>query len=126
MNKKNLDQPGFAAFSPAQQLIDATLADNGSVLVSAITAWEIAQLIACGGLALAMELDAWLREIAAIQGVSLVPVSVATAIDSVRLPGEFQKDPADRMLVALAREYNAVLVSADEKIQRYPHVRFAW
>lgn len=30
------------------------------------------------------------------------------------------------MIVALAREHNAVLVTADGKIQHYPHVRCVW
>ena len=48
------------------------------------------------------------------------------SLHSAPSPGDFHKDPADRMIVALAREQNAVLVTANEKIQRYPHVRWAW
>jgi PIN domain nuclease of toxin-antitoxin system len=56
-------------------------------------------------------------------GVIWVSISPRTAIESVRLPGEFHNDPADRMIVALARETNSSLVTADQKIRDYAHVR---
>jgi len=94
--------------------------------VSAISAWEIAMLVERGRIALAMDLDEWLQAVESLDGIALVPLSVQLAVQSATLPGEFHKDPADRMIVALARERNAVLVTADDRIQRYPHVRWAW
>ena len=41
----------------------------------------------------------------------------------VWMPGEFHKDPADRLIVALARILDAELVTADGKILGYPGVR---
>lgn len=110
----------------AKSAIEDTLAGNGQVLVSAISAWELAMLAQRDRIALAMALDEWLRAVESIEGVSLVPITAQVAAQSVNLPGEFHKDPADRLIVALAREQNAVLVTADEKIQRYPHVRWVW
>ena len=48
------------------------------------------------------------------------------AVKSVELPGEFHKDPADRLIVATARKMAAPLVTADDKIRAYPHVRTLW
>jgi predicted nucleic acid-binding protein len=48
------------------------------------------------------------------------------AIASSLLPEPFHKDPADRILVAIARRYDIPLVSCDEKILAYPHVRAVW
>lgn len=45
---------------------------------------------------------------------------------SVQLPGDFHKDPADRIIVATARKFAAPLVSADEKIRSHSHVRVIW
>ncbi|WP_226801481.1 hypothetical protein [Alkalilimnicola sp. S0819] len=50
----------------------------------------------------------------------------ARAVESTRLPGEFHKDPADRMIVALARRFNVELVTADDRIMSYKHVRTLW
>jgi PIN domain nuclease of toxin-antitoxin system len=112
--------------STAIAAIEDLLAANGQVLVSAISAWELAMLVQRGRLALAMNIDEWLQTVESIDGVSFVPVSSRLAVQSVNLPGEFHHDPADRMIVALARELNAPLVTADEKIQRYAHVRWIW
>lgn len=118
---------GDARLAPtARNSIEDTLAGGGQVLVSAISAWELAMLVQRGRIALAMELDEWLRAVESIEGVSLVPVTAQVAAQSANLPGEFHKDPADRMIVALARELNAPLITADEKIHSYPHVRWLW
>ena len=110
----------------AKTTIEETLAANGQVLVSAISAWELAMLVQRGRIALAMDMDEWLRAVESIEGVSIVPITAQIAAQSVNLPGEFHKDPADRMIVALARELNAPVITADDKIHRYPHVRWVW
>lgn len=100
--------------------------ENGEVLVSSITAWEIALLVEKGRLTLSMNIDDWLDTVSEIDGVSFVSLDVATAVESTRLPGEFHKDPADRMIVSLARHLNVILITADEKISAYRHVRTLW
>lgn len=83
----------------AKKAIESELPD-GEVFVSAISAWEVAMLVAKGRLALTMDIDDWLETVAAIEGVSFVPVNTDVAVQSVRLPGEFHPDPADRIIVA--------------------------
>src|SRR5574340_1068965 len=61
-----------------------------------------------------------------IEAVRFVPVDNQVAVKSPELPGEFHKDPADRMIVATARRFAAPLVTADEKIRGYPHVKTIW
>ena len=112
---------------PARDALDReSVAPDGQILVSVITAWEIAMLQQRSRLVLSMELDEWLTAVASIERVSFVPVSTRVAVQSTQLPGEFHKDPADRIIVALARELNAPLLSADEKIRNYAHVRSIW
>lgn len=112
--------------APARAVIEGAVDAGQRVLVSAISAWEIAMLVERGRIALAMDLDEWLAAVESLDGVSIVPLTAHVAVQSATLPGEFHKDPADRMIVALARERNAALVTADDKIQRYPHVRWVW
>lgn len=100
--------------------------DAGQILVSAITSWEIAMLVKKGRMALAMDLDEWLAAVEGMDGIRVVPISSRVAVQSVQLPGDFHKDPADRFIVALAREMNAPLITADDKIHAYPHVRWIW
>src|SRR5690606_2168339 len=110
----------------ARIAIEKSVAAGESVLVSAISAWEIAMLVRRGRLALSMHVDEWLLAVQGIECVSIIPISAEVAVQSVSLPGEFHQDPADRMIVALARERNATLITADEKIHRYAHVRCSW
>ncbi len=44
-------------------------------------------------------------------------------VDSIQLPGEFHKDPADQIIVATARVHECRLITYDSKILEYPHVK---
>ena len=109
----------------ASRLIEETV-QTDRLGVSAITPWEVALLVERGRLRLGRELSGWLEDVLALPGVSLVPIEPAIAIDSVRLPGDFHADPADRFIVATARHLDAPLLTADRKILAYAaagHVR---
>ena len=97
-----------------------------SIIVSSITAWEIAQLIERGRLQLGTDLAAWLAIVETIPAVVFVSVDNEIGVKSVFLPGSFHKDPADRIIVATARKYAVPLVTADERILGYGHVRTIW
>ena len=99
---------------------------DGGILISAISAWEVAVLISKGRLTLAMDADDWLTHAAALPGVRFIPVDRHIAVQSLRLPEPFHADPADRMIVATARSLNFPLVTADKGIHRYPHVKTVW
>ncbi|MCQ0034661.1 MULTISPECIES: type II toxin-antitoxin system VapC family toxin [Burkholderia] len=100
--------------------------NGGEILVSAISAWEIAMLVEREKLVLSMDVGSWLAAVQAIEVVRLVPVDPEIAVKSVELPGEFHKDPADRMIVATARKFAVPLVTKDEKIRAYAHVKTIW
>jgi PIN domain nuclease of toxin-antitoxin system len=83
-------------------------------------------LVGMGRLELSVDVLDWLRAAGGMPGFRFVPVDHVVAVKSVTLPGDFHADPADRIIVALARELNASLVTADEKIRRYRHVDAMW
>jgi PIN domain nuclease of toxin-antitoxin system len=109
----------------ATSAIDAEM-DGGQILISSMSAWELAMLVERGRVALSMDIVSWLDTLSRIDAVQIVPVDSEIAVKSVQLPGDFHKDPADRIIVATARKFAAPLVSADEKIRAYPHVRAIW
>jgi PIN domain nuclease of toxin-antitoxin system len=100
--------------------------NGGQIIVSAISAWEIAMLVEREKLVLSMDVGSWLATVAEIEAVRFMPLDVEIAVKSVDLPGEFHKDPADRMIVATARKLAAPLVTKDEKIHAYAHVKAIW
>ena len=109
----------------ARTAIDRQMPD-GEIVVSSITAWEIAMLVRQNRLYLAMDVAGWLATVAEIEGLRFVPVDNEVMLNSVELPGTFHKDPADRMIVATARKLAAPLVTKDEKIRAYRHVQTIW
>jgi PIN domain nuclease of toxin-antitoxin system len=111
--------------APAIRAIEAEL-DGGRILVSSICAWELAMLVDRGRVALSIDTEEWLALAASVEALQFVPVDNDIAIKSVALPGEFHKDPADRIIVATARKLATPLVTADEKILAYPHLRTIW
>jgi PIN domain nuclease of toxin-antitoxin system len=92
---------------------------HGECLVSVISVWEAGMLAARGRVRIRMPVAQWVNQALETPGMNLVPLSVQAALDSSALPGEFPGDPADRMLVATARQHGATLVTADQKILRY-------
>lgn len=99
---------------------------NDGVVVSYISTWEIATLVSKNRLVLSMDVSRWIHTVAAIEGLRFIPVDNEISIKSTELPGEFHKDPADRIIVATARKFAIPLVTMDEKIRAYPHVKTIW
>ncbi len=110
----------------AKKAISSTLTQGGEVIVSTISAWEVSMLIDKERLILSMDVESWFDEVSQIDGVRFVPVDNEIGIKSTVLPGDFHKDPADRMIVATARKLAVPLVTADEKIRHYEHVKTIW
>ncbi len=105
----------------------AAIEDDGpEILVSSMTIWEIALLVTHGRLGLSKSLEAWVASVEKIDKVEFIPVDNDIAVGAITLPGEFHKDPADRIIIATARKFGAPIVTADDKIRAYPHVRTIW
>jgi PIN domain nuclease of toxin-antitoxin system len=100
--------------------------EEGEIVVSSISAWEVAQLVRRGRLSFSMDVSNWFSIVREIDSVKFMPVDNDIAIRSVELPGAFHSDPADRMIVATARKLGVPLVTKDEKIRDYPHVKTIW
>lgn len=93
--------------------------------VAAISLWEIARLVEQERLKLDVEVEDWLEEALAIDGVELLPLTAAIAARSTRL-GAFHGDPADRLIVATALVHGAALVTADGPIEDSGIVETIW
>jgi PIN domain nuclease of toxin-antitoxin system len=91
--------------------------------VSAISTLEIARLIHLGLLRLRHRFAEWKQFSLAALNASTLDVIHEIAWEAYNLPGRFHNDPADRVLVAMARIANLTLITADDLILRYPHVK---
>ena len=91
--------------------------------LSDISLWEVAMLVTLGRIELAEPLDAWLEAAADPRTVRVLPITPAVAAEVARLPAPFQRDPADRLIVATCRALGLPLVSRDRAIIRARLVR---
>jgi PIN domain nuclease of toxin-antitoxin system len=99
---------------------------SGEIIISSISAWEIAMLVARRRLVLSMDVSSWLATVKQIEAVCFVPVDVDVATKSVELPGEGHSDPAARIIVATARMLAAPLLTKGARIRAYAHVKTVW
>jgi PIN domain nuclease of toxin-antitoxin system len=111
-----------------QQLVDRSrhlIQDNvhNGLEVSAISCWEVAKLVQYGRLELACPLEEWMEQALAYPGVQLIELTPRIAVESTKLPGSFHHDPADQIIVATARVYDIPLLTVDNRMLQYPHVR---
>ncbi len=100
------------------RLIDAASRRN-MVLISAISMWEIAMLVERNRIALSAEPLQWIERASSVPGIEVVGLTPRIAVGSTRLPGNPHADPADRILMATARDTGARLVTRDRQIVRY-------
>ena len=103
----------------ARDAITSAVASRKHVLISPITAWEVALATSRGRVRLAVDPGDWYRQFLGLPGFFEVALSADVLVASENLPGVFHRDPADRFLVATARHYRARLVTRDRKILDY-------
>ena len=65
----------------------------------------------------------WIGAALSATRYEIVPLTAEISAEAFDLPGDFHKDPFDMMIVATARLFNLELVTSDEDIRDYPHVK---
>ncbi len=90
--------------------------------VCTISTLELARLLARGSISLSMPLRDWIDAALLAIAAKTIEVSHSIAMEAYALPGDFHKDPADRILVATARCLSLTLLTADERILDYSKV----
>jgi PIN domain nuclease of toxin-antitoxin system len=91
--------------------------------VSVISCWEVAKLVEYNRLTLPCSIDDWLEQALAYPGIQLLFLTPRIVVESTKLPGTFHRDPADQIIVATARVHDWPLLTADDRILNYPHVK---
>jgi PIN domain nuclease of toxin-antitoxin system len=109
----------------AKRTISAAQEQN-DLWLSLISVWEISNKIEKKQLVLDRPLDQWFDAALAMPGLHTYELTRPVLVEGCQLPRPFHGDPADQMIVATARCHNATLITKDEKVRRYPHVRTQW
>jgi PIN domain nuclease of toxin-antitoxin system len=100
------------------ELIADNAVDN-QIFVSPFTAWELSLLSSRGRLNLGMDAANWLTDFLRRDGMALAPLPVSVLVAAHQLPGAPPNDPADRILIATARQFGHAIVTRDRRILDY-------
>lgn len=96
------------------------------LLLSAISPWEFSKLLEKKKIGISCNPDDWLKTALNMPKFRLVALSPSIAYRSTVLPQPFHSDPGDQVIVATAREENAIILTKDRRIQNYNHVKSLW
>lgn len=107
----------------AHDAIDREL-DGGEILISAISALEIAEFVNDGRLGLSMDARSWLSTFVSMEGVRMVPVDTEIALRAARLSTALTSH--QRLIVATARTFGGALVTSDAKVRASTYVETIW
>lgn len=119
----------WAADDPKRLSRDATSAirrarHGGGLAVSAMTLWELAQLVARGRIQVFGSVETSVS--ALIQDMTVIPITPEIAALATQFPEDYPRDPADQIIGATARAEGLTLVTRDERIRRSPLIRTVW
>ena len=97
-----------------------------SLQVSPISAWEVANLVRKSRIGLTVPVASWFRQTTEKMAAAMPQLTVEILTGSCNLPGSPPADPADRIIIATAREGDLTVLTRDKVILDYSragHVR---
>jgi PIN domain nuclease of toxin-antitoxin system len=117
----------WATLSPSSLSREAreTIADEGNtILVSAVSAWEIAVKVRLGKVPGAEKLERGYLDVVEDAGYTLLAIDTESALRAGRLVAD-HKDPFDRMIAAQALGLDIPVLSPDSLLDQFG-VRRVW
>ena len=87
--------------------------------VSPISVWEIANLVRKKRIVLTMPTAKWFRQAINMMDAVMPDLTIEVLSGSCELPGSPPSDPADRIIIATARESSMVVMTRDKDILAY-------
>jgi PIN domain nuclease of toxin-antitoxin system len=109
----------------AQSIIRSSISREG-IWISAISAWEVAKKVEKKQLVLDRPLRQWLNSAMSVEGLLIAELNVDILIQSCELPSPFHGDPADQIIAATVRYHSGRLITKDQKLLDYPHLKCIW
>jgi len=119
----------WAADDPKRLSSDAASAirrarRGGGLAVSAITLWELAQLVARGRVQVYGSVETSVK--ALVEDMTVIPITPEIAALAMQFPDDYPHDPVDRLIGATARAEGMILVTRDERIRRSSLLQTVW
>lgn len=92
---------------------------NQTIFICPISIWEVGLQMAKGRMTVATSTQRWYENLSATPGIAFSDLSPLVLLASTQLPAFDNRDPADRIIIATAREYGLRIVTRDRKILDY-------
>lgn len=99
---------------------------NSPISLAVISPWEAAKKASLGKLTFSIRTQDWIRRGTESLGIEIIPLLPNISYESNYLPQPFHRDPADQIIVATARVCELELITCDQRILDYQHVRTLW
>jgi len=109
----------------AQSVILNSIRRDG-IWISAISVWEVAKRVEKRQLVLDQPLGKWLDSAMSAEGLFVAELTGDILIESCELPQPFHGDPADQIIAATVRHHSGRLLTRDQKLLDYPHLKCVW
>ncbi len=110
----------------ARTILDETWRAGMAPRVSPMSAWELGLLESRGRLSLTSPADRWWARACEMMRLSVCDLSPEILFHASTLPGAPPPDPADRIILATARQLGLILVTRDRQALAYAeagHIR---
>jgi PIN domain nuclease of toxin-antitoxin system len=114
--------PGRLSSKARQQIIDARRTTG--LAVADITLWELAWLAENQRVLYSGSVESFVRE--AASRVAVKPMTPEIVALAAHLPGNYPKDPSDRLIGSTAIVEGMTLITADDKIRNSGMVECVW
>jgi PIN domain nuclease of toxin-antitoxin system len=103
----------------ADEILDAPAAEASDFYVSGFSAWEVSLLVSKRRLSLTRAPLEWFQEFVKERGVQIIEATYGILVASSYLPEPLHPDPADRIIIATAREHDLTIITRDKAILAY-------
>jgi PIN domain nuclease of toxin-antitoxin system len=102
-----------------ESALDEAEESGSGIFLSPISAWELGNMTRKGRVTLPIPITAWFEKVMRDGGLTWADLSVDVLVHSTQLPEPIHRDPADRIIVATAREFGLRVVTRDRAILTY-------
>lgn len=113
--------PTFLSLS-AKHALDA---HRGDLFVSNFSAFEVARLVKKKKLKIPRDAGPWFYASLEEFAIREIPLTSILMFLAEELP-DIHSDPADRFIIATAVAYGMSIVTPDQTIAKYPHIKTIW
>jgi PIN domain nuclease of toxin-antitoxin system len=103
----------------ACKAIGAAAVSGAPLHVSPIAAWEVGMMTGKGRFRSALTPERWWTTLLSRPGIALCALTAEILMQSWSLPGRLNKDPADRIIAATAREHGYTVLTRDCALLAY-------